>query len=199
MLRLAIAWPAVSLGIAMLLQARLGVAPFDVLNTGVARVVGASFAIVYLGVSLLFYAIGMLLGGRAGWASVVGTFVIGPLIGVFRSALPEPGTIIARSVMMVAASLILATAVCLVITTELGAGPTEVLMLGLIRRNVPIVAARWITDGVPLVIGALIGGAVGIATVIFAFALGPLIKFGLSVLRYTPPHDTNPLALAAID
>ena len=91
--------------------------------------------------------------------------------------------------MLVVAVVVLAVAVCLVVSTELGAGPSEVLMLGLIARNVPIVAARWIADGVPLVVGAFLGGSVGVATVIFAFLLAPLIKLGLALLHYEPPHE----------
>jgi uncharacterized membrane protein YczE len=77
----------------------------------------------------------------------------------------------------------------LVVSTELGAGPSEVLMLGLIARNVPIVVARWVADGVPILIGGVLGGSIGVATVIFAFLLAPLIKFGLALLHYDPPHD----------
>jgi uncharacterized membrane protein YczE len=189
----------IALGIALLLVADLGVAPFDVLSTGVAHTTGWPFTIAYLSVSLLFFGIGAALGGKVGPASVIGTFVIGPLITVFRDLLPDPTTWLARIVMMILATLLLSTAVCLVITSELGAGPTEVLMLGLVRHGVPIVTARWLTDGIPLLVGAALGGAVGIATVIFGVALGPLIRFGLRVLRYVPPSKTELLLSTAID
>ncbi len=189
MLRVAVAWPLIAFGIALLLQAHLGVAPFDVLNTGVANAFDVSFSIVYPCVALIFFAVGALLGGRIGWASVLGTFVIGPLIVVFRDLMPEPDPLLIRFAMLTLATLILAGSVCLVITAELGAGPTEVFMLGLINHNVPIVWARWISDGLPLIVGAMLGGAVGIGTIIFAVALGPLIKIGLELLHYVPPHQ----------
>jgi uncharacterized membrane protein YczE len=197
--RLTLAWPLIALGIALLLVADLGVAPFDVLSTGVAHATGWPFTIAYLSVSLLFFGIGAALGGKVGPASVIGTFVIGPLITVFRDLLPDPTTWLARIAMVLLATLLLSTAVCLVITSELGAGPTEVLMLGLVRHGVPIVTARWLTDGTPLLVGAALGGAVGIATVIFGIALGPLIRFGLRVLRYVPPSKTELLLSTAID
>lgn len=188
LLRVGVSWPLISLGIALLLDAHLGVAPFDVLNTGAAEASGVGFGIVYPLVSIVVFGIGALLGGKVGWASVMGTLVIGPLIGVFRDLTPQPDSLVARSALVVAATLILAVAVCLIITTELGPGPTEVFMLGLVNHNVPIVYARWISDGLPLAIGAALGGAVGIGTVFFALALGPLIKYGLAVLHYTAPH-----------
>ena len=72
----------------------------------------------------------------------------------------------------------LAVAICLVVTTELGAGPTEVVMLGLINRGMGIVPARWISDGTPLVVGTLLGGAIGPGTLFFALSMGPMVKFG---------------------
>jgi len=189
LLRVGVSWPLIALGIALLLDAHLGVAPFDVLTTGVVDVSGVSFGIIYPLVSLTFFGIGALLGGKVGFASVLGTFVIGPLIGVFRNVTPQPDSLVARGALVIAATLILAVAVCLIITTELGPGPTEVFMLGLVNHNMPIVYARWISDGLPLVVGVALGGTVGIGTVFFALALGPLIKYGLTALHYTPPHQ----------
>lgn len=178
----------VALGIAMLLRAHLGVAPFDVLSTGMTDTLQWPFWLVYLSVSLVFYGIGVVLGGRVGPASIAGTFVISPLIGIFLDLVPDREEMVVRVPLMAGATLLLAIAVCLVITTELGAGPTEVFMLGLIKRGTPLLAARWLSDGIPLVIGALLGGAVGIGTIIFGFALGPLIKFGFRLLHYVPPQ-----------
>ena len=62
-------------------------------------------------------------------------------------------------------------------------------MLGLINHNVHIVIARWVSDGLPLVIGMALGGAWGIGTIIFGVALGPLIKSGLKFLHFVPPHQ----------
>ncbi|MEO7397356.1 MAG: hypothetical protein ABIW84_02220 [Ilumatobacteraceae bacterium] len=189
LIRVGLAWPLIALGVALLIEANLGVAPFDVLNTGVAETLDAPFSIVYPCVALIFFSIGALLGGKIGWASVLGTLVIGPLIGLFTDLTPEPDRIVVRAAMVVVATLVLATAICLVITAELGAGPSEVLMLGLVNHNMALVYARWISDGVPLVVGASLGGAVGVGTVLFALALAPLIKYGLTVLHYEPPHQ----------
>lgn len=83
---------------------------------------------------------------------------------------------------------LISIAVSLVITAELGVGPTEAIMLGLMQRGVSIVPARLVSDGVPLVVGALLGGALGVGTVVFTLAMGPLVKFGLRRLAYEPPY-----------
>jgi uncharacterized membrane protein YczE len=59
-------------------------------------------------------------------------------------------------------------------------------MLGLVRRGMPIVPARWISDGTPVVVGAALGGQLGVGTLVFAVAMGPLVKVGLRRLGYTP-------------
>jgi uncharacterized membrane protein YczE len=185
--RIAVAWPLVGLGIALLLDAELGVAPFDVENTGIADTFGWPFGVVYVTASVVFFVIGAALGGKVGVASVVGSFAIGPMIGPLRTIVPDTEALLPRTALMLAGTLVITVAVCLVISTELGAGPSEVFMLGLIHRGVPVVAARWTADGVPLLVGGLLGGDVGAGTVLMAFALGPMIKVGLRLLRYDPP------------
>ena len=122
-----------------------------------------------------------------GWASLIGTFVIAPLLEGAPVVVPETEPLSVRIPMFVAGVLLVAIAVCLVISTELGAGPGEVFMLGLIARGVPITSARWITDGIAFLAGLALGGAVGFGTLLFAFAFGPLVAAGLRLLRYTPP------------
>ena len=114
----------------------------------------------------------------------MGTAVIGPLVNMVLRIIPEQRLLLPRMGLFGAGTLIIAVAICLVITTELGAGPTEVVMLGLIRRGMDIVPARWIADGTPLVIGTVLGGAIGAGTVLFALLLGPMVKFGLRRLKY---------------
>lgn len=185
--RVATSYVLVSIGVALLVSAELGVAPYDVLNTGIADTLGIRFGFAFLITSALFYGTGTLLGGRTGWASLIGTIVIAPLVEGALAILPEPERLAGRLPMFAIGVLVLVAAVCLVVTTELGPGPGEVFMLGLIARGIPVVRARWITDGIALILGAALGGAVGVGTVLFAFAFGPLVAAGLRALHYSPP------------
>lgn len=170
----------------MLIEAQLGVAPFDVFNTGMSETFGWSLGVTFIIDAMIFFAIGLLLGVRPGWGSVGGTIVIGPMINGVLSMVPDQQRLIPRVALLVAGTLILAVAICLVVTTELGAGPTEVVMLGLVNRGMGIVPARWISDGTPLVVGTLLGGALGLGTLTFALTMGPMVKFGLRRLHYQP-------------
>ena len=79
--------------------------------------------------AVIFYAAGRLLGARLGWACVAGTVVIGPLVNVFYGLVPQQQAMAPRLALFVAGLAIIAVAICMVITTELGAGPSEVLSL----------------------------------------------------------------------
>ncbi len=183
-LRLVASWILVAIGVPMLIEVELGVAPFDVFNTGVGHATGWSLGLCFIVDAMIFFVIGTLLGARPGWGSIFGTITIGPMVNVVLSLIPKQHAMAPRLALLIGGTLILAVAICMVVTTELGAGPTEVVMLGLIHRGMGIVPARWISDGTPLVIGTLLGGAIGPGTLLFALSMGPMVKFGLRRLKY---------------
>ncbi len=195
--RITVSWVLIGVGVPLLLRAELGVAPFDVFNTGIADALGGSFGTWYVVNSLVFYAIGTMLGTRPGPASIVGTFAIGPLINLFLDIVPTTELIVARIGLLTGGIAILAVGICMIITTELGAGPSEVVMLGLVDRGLDLVPARWLADGVPLLVGALLGGAFGVGTVVFTLVMAPLVKVGLRWLHYEP-SATRTAALALV-
>lgn len=186
LLRLFASWIMVAIGVPMLIRADLGVAPFDVFNTGVSHATGWSLGVCFVVDAMIFFVLGSLLGVRPGWGSIVGTTAIGPMVNVVLAIIPKQHAMVPRLALLIGGSLILAVAVCLVVSTELGAGPTEVVMLGLMHRGMGIVPARWISDGTPLVVGTLLGGAIGPGTLLFALSMGPMVKFGLRRLHYEP-------------
>ena len=186
--RLFASWAAVGIGIPMILRAELGASPFDVLNTGLSQVTGWSFGICFVVNSIVFFGAGRAMGARLGWACIAGTLVIGPLVNLVLDLIPEQEALAARIPLFVGGLLVIAVAICLVIPTELGPGPTEVLMLGLVARGMDVVPARWISDGLPVVIGAVMGGAFGVGTVAWVLVMAPMVKYGLRRMHYVPPR-----------
>lgn len=195
--RLVVSWLLVGCGVPLLLRAELGVSPFDVLSTGVAGVTGWSVGVSFIACSITFFLTGRLLGGLLGPACVPGTVVIGLLVNVILGLVPEQTALVARIPMLVLGLVLIAAAITLGVSTELGPGPTEVLMLGLMARGVDVVPARWISDGLPVVVGVLLGGAIGVGTVVFWLTMGFLVKAGLRLLAYEPPHVRAHLARVA--
>lgn len=185
--RLLISFLLVGAGVALVIRAELGVAPYDVLTTGLADALGIRIGVSFLLTAIIVYALGLALGGRAGWASVVGTFAIAPLLDVALGLVPSAETLVVRVPMFGAGVAILVAAVSLTVSTELGPGPPEVLMLGFIARGVPIPAARWVVDAAIIAVGVALGGDIGVGTLVFAFAFGPLLAVGFRALHYSPP------------
>lgn len=184
--RVLASWLLVGIGVPLLLRSSLGVAPFDVFNSGVAGTTGWSFGTCFVVDAIGMFAIGALLGAPPGPASVGGNLAIGPIIDLVLRVLPEDQPLLLRIGFLVGGLLVLAVAICLVISTDLGAGPTEVVMLGLVRHGVGVVPARWLSDGIPMLVGIVLGGALGIGTVAFLLLMGPMVKFGLRRLGYQP-------------
>ena len=184
--RLLISWVGIGVAVPLLVKAKLGVAPYDVLNTGLHQSTAWSLGICFIVTSAVFFGTGYLLGAKLGWACLGGTLTIGVLVNRVLAVLPDQRRLLPRGGYLVVGTLIIAAAICLVVSTNLGPGPSEVVMLGLVNRGLGVAPAQWISDGVPLVVGAALGGSVGVGTVAFAFGMGPMVKFGLRRLGYHP-------------
>ena len=103
----------------------------------------------------------------------------------------EPESLAVRILFYAVGIIFVAIGICLAISTDLGPGPSEVVMLGLHRHGVSLVASRWIVDGVQMGLGFLLGGPLGIGTAIFLVVMAPMIKVGLRWLRYSPPGNAE--------
>jgi uncharacterized membrane protein YczE len=194
--RLLVAWVLISVGIALLLRADYGVAPIDAFIKGLSDQVGIAFGVVFIAVSASFFAIGWALGSRLGVGSLTGSVFIGPGIDLVMGMLGEQTSVAVRIGMYVAGMIIIAFGICLAISTDLGPGPSEVLMLGVHRKGVPLVASRWIVDGSHLLLALLFRGPIGVGTILFLICMGPMVRLGLSWLRYDP---TPPTPLTSVD
>jgi uncharacterized membrane protein YczE len=191
LMRLAGAYFCVSTGIALMIRSDLGIAPTDTLITGFADTTNINFGVAFIVVSAIFYVVGWMLGSPPGPGSVLGSLVIGNVIDVLLQLVDDDKPLVARIVFFALGIVGVAVGICLAISTNLGPGPSEVLMLGLHRKGVPLIAARWVVDGIQLGLGFLLGGPIGIGTAIFLVVMAPMIKVGLRWLRYSPPGDPD--------
>ncbi|CAN5148558.1 membrane protein [soil metagenome] len=184
-----------ALGVTMTVQAELGLAPWDVLHSAISGLTGLGFGTASVLVSIAVLGLAMALGTRPGIGTVLNTLLIGVVIELllragFLGAAADWGWPW-RLLLLVGGLATIGLGSALYIGAHLGSGPRDSLMVAVHTRfRTPIFAARTITEGSAFLLGWLLGGAVGIGTVISVLLIGPLVQLGFAATRQTPvrPH-----------
>ncbi len=175
-------------GVALLIDAELGAAPWDVFHTGVADLtgIGVGAVIVLTGLALLLLWIP--LRETPGLGTVLNAIEIGLVAGLVLPLIPDTELLAARIPMMLGGVVLIGIGSGLYIGAGLGPGPRDGLMTGLARRGVSIRSARTGIEVGVLTVGVLLGGAIGVGTAVFAFGIGPLVQLFLPRLTIGPRH-----------
>ena len=176
-----------SLGIVLTLQSQLGLGPWDVLHQGIARQLGISFGMTSIGVGFGVLVLAWLLGLRVGLGTVLNMALIGAFIDLISliGLVPDFGgrSWFPRLAVDVAGVLTVGIGSALYIKADFGAGPRDGLMLVLARRAGGRVATvRAAIELTVLAAGALLGGTVGVGTLVFALGIGPAVGLAFRVL-----------------
>ena len=188
--------PVLGVGIALTLQARLGVSPYDVLHQGIAAKVGLSVGTVVILVGLVILLFWIPLRQRPGLGTVVNTLTVGLVIDLALHVVPEPDRLAARIPLLVVGILVTGLGMGLYIGAGLGPGPRDGLMTGLAAKGFPLWAVRTVLELAALAAGWFLGGNVGVGTLAFAFSIGPLGHFFLAHLHLeNVPADLGPGAV----
>ena len=163
------------LAMALLLESRTGLDPWNVFHQGVARHTGLTIGQVTVLSSLALLALWVPLRQRPGLGTVANAIVVGPVVDLGIAWIPTAHGTAEQAAFMVTAILASAIATGLYVGAGWGPGPRDGLMTGLAARGIPLGAARAGIELSVLVVGWLLGGSVGVGTVAFALAIGPLV------------------------
>ncbi|GAA4601435.1 membrane protein [Actinoallomurus liliacearum] len=162
------------LGIALQVASGLGNDPWDTLHQGLARQTGLSIGTWIIIAAVAVMALWIPLRQRPGIGTISNAVLVGAFADLFLWALPHPGTVVAQWAYLVAAILIGGFATGCYIGAGLGPGPRDGLTTGLAARGHSIRVVRTGIELTVLVVGWLLGGTVGIGTLLYAVAIGPL-------------------------
>ncbi len=177
------------LAVAIIVKGGLGLGSWDVLHKGISLHSSLSFGQAGQLTGLLVILFSLLLGIKPGIATVANMFFIGFWIDFFgnNNLVPDPpagGGILAQLTWVVGGILILGLGSGMYIKAGLGAGPRDSFMLALVRKTGwRISLCRGIIEVAVCSLGWLLGGPVGIATLIFAFGVGPAVELGFKICR----------------
>ncbi|MDQ1661887.1 MAG: hypothetical protein QOJ68_1867 [Blastococcus sp.] len=162
---------------ALLVRSRLGVMPWDVLHQGLSRHIGWSLGTVSIAVGALVLLAWIPLRQKPGVGTVSNVVVIGVTVDGTLALLPSPSALGARVALVVAGVLLNAVATAAYIGVHLGPGPRDGLMTGLVRRTGGSVrVVRTSIEVVVVATGWLLGGTLGLGTVVYALCIGPLVQ-----------------------
>jgi uncharacterized protein len=186
-----------ALGIVLILESKLGLSPWDVLNQGISKHTPLSFGMANVAVGIVVLFVGWALGGKPGVGTVANALLVGTFIQAFTSIgavtdLADSGVGL-RVVLLLAGTLLIGPASAFYIGADLGAGPRDTLMLvGARRTGVRVGIVRGTLEICALVVGIVLGGTFGVGTVLFALLVGPIVEASFGVLARTPLAAPSP-------
>lgn len=175
---------------ALLVVSGLGLEPWNVLHQGLAELSGLSIGVVSIIMGAAVLLLWIPLRQRPGLGTVSNVFVIGLAMDAALALLPDAHGLPARIPLMVAGILLNGAATGLYIAAAFGPGPRDGLMTGLHRRTGrSIRLMRTLVEVVVVATGFALGGTVGVGTVVYALAIGPLAQLSLRLfaLPAAPP------------
>jgi uncharacterized membrane protein YczE len=173
---------------ALMIRAGLGLDPWDVLHQGLAERLPLSFGMVTIVVGALVLLAWIPLRQRPGVGTVSNVIVIGLAVDAALAVLPAPDAPALRVTFMLAGVGLNGVATAAYIGARLGPGPRDGLMTGLVRRTGRSVRlVRTSIEVTVLAAGWLLGGTVGVGTVVYALGIGPLVHVLLPVLTVPEP------------
>jgi len=178
-------------GIALIIQAKLGTGSWEVLAVALSDITGLSPGTMIILSGLVALVIAIILGEEVGWGTVGNMLFIGPWADFFLQVIPSVDEQLYLRILMLLGSIALVgIASAIYISVGAGAGPGDSLMLA-INRNLgwSIRLSRAVLELLVLSAGWLLGGPVGVGTVVFSFLVGPAVQFGFKLLNVSPHHQ----------
>lgn len=179
-----------ALSMALMIESGLGNQPWDVLHQGLAKRTGLSIGTIIVIVGVVVLALWLPLRQWPGLGTISNVFVIGVGTDVILAALPTPGALALRISYLVGAVLLCGVASGLYIGAQFGAGPRDGLMTGLVARGYSIRLVRTGIEVTVVAVGFLLGGTVGIGTLVYAVCIGPLVHLLLPLFTVHKAQST---------
>ncbi len=178
--------------IALIVRAAIGVSPWDVLTQGIVAQTGLSFGLVTNVVGGLVLLLWIPIRQRPGVGTVLNVLLVGPSAEFGLWLIPEQTDLVVRIALFAGGLALLAVATGLYIGAGYGPGPRDGLMTGIHRRwGIRIWIVRTAIEVTVLSIGWVLGGNVGIGTLLFALLIGPMVGVTLPLLRVRLPRETE--------
>lgn len=178
---------------ALMIKAALGLDPWDVLHQGLTQHIPLTFGQVTIVVGALVLLAWIPLRQRPGLGTVSNVIVIGLAVDASLALLPAPEALPLRVALMLSGVFLNGVAGAAYIGARFGPGPRDGLMTGLVARTGrSIRLVRTSIELTVLAAGFLLGGTVGVGTIVYALSIGPIVHTLLPILTVPEPQAEQP-------
>ena len=179
-----------AIGVYLTIQANIGLAPWDCLSMGVSARVGYSYGIVHTAISILILVIDILLKEKIGYGTILDALLVGNYvdwIGYFKPV-PVSESVPVSCIMVIVGLFIMGYGQYFYMDAAQGCGPRDSLLIALGKRfpKTPIGVVQTVMVGIALLMGWLLGGPVGIGTVISVFGMGTALQIVCRIMHFEP-------------
>ncbi len=174
------------LGEGLLIVSFTGASPWSVLAQGISLNVNLSIGTITLLISIAVLILWIPLGQKPGMGTIFNALIIAIMIDLCIKYVPTPSNYIHQLLLAVISVIMVGIGGGIYLVSNLGAGPRDGLMIGLLKlTNFPIAVVRATLEISVVSIGWYLGGTVGIGTLLFAFGIGPCVALGLYLVDKT--------------
>lgn len=181
-----------AVAVSLMVRSRLGVGPWDAFHVGLHRLTGLSLGTASIVTGVAIVAGSLFLGVRPGWGTLANMLLIGIFIDLLLPWVPQASSMVWGLAFYAPAILLCGLATGVYIDAGLGKGPRDGLMIGLsVRSGWPVGRVRMLIELTVLSLGWVMGGRVGVGTLLFAFGIGPATQWGLNIFGVQEgfPHN----------
>ena len=189
------------LAIALIVRANLGTGTWVVLEVALANILGIKIGTMTVYMGFLVLILALALREQVGWGTLGNILSIGPWLNLFLDLIVLPKDNLALQIgMFLLGILIQGIATAVYIGVDAGAGPRDSLMLAIHRTTgVSIRLARGVIEVIVVLIGWLLGGPLGLGTVVFALSIGPSVQWAFKLFKVQPHKSEAEVIEAAAD
>ena len=179
-----------SIGVFLTIQADIGLAPWDCLSMGASYRVGMSYGNVHTIISIVILGIDVLLKEKIGYGTILDALLVGNYVDLIDHfiTLPEFNSIPISCIMVIIGLFIMGYGQYFYMDAAQGCGPRDSLLIALGKRfpKTPIGVVQTVMVGIALLIGWILGGPVGIGTVISVFGMGTALQIVCKIMKFEP-------------
>jgi uncharacterized membrane protein YczE len=169
----------------MMVQANLGLAPWDVLHMALTFHLPITLGEASIAVAFVVVLLDLFLREPIGWGTLANMVFIGVWIDLMKPLVPPvPAVLWIQTAYLLAGTIVMGFATAVYIGVNAGAGPRDSLMLAVARlRRTSVRVARTIIEVTAVVVGWFLGGPAWIGTIVFALSIGPSVQLAFKILR----------------